>query len=84
MRSCKDDWHDEHFANQSASHERHLQQIRDMMDMSVVEQEYHDYMNRVHDAGFGCDSDAYESHWDRLFRYYEKLSNETFEQRIDV
>ena len=63
---------EEHFAKQDDIRERYHCQIRDIMDMDPIEQEYIEYMTNVWDAGFGYDSDAYEAHWKRMLEYYEK------------
>ena len=73
MCSSKDQWFeawDDYYAKQDASRERHHDQIRNLMDMDPVEQQYVEYMTRVSDAGFGYDHEAYEACWTRMLEYY--------------
>jgi hypothetical protein len=62
---------EEFYAKQDDIRERYHCQIRDMMDMSMIEQEYTEYMTKVWDAGYGYDSDAYEAAWSRMEVYYK-------------
>ncbi len=61
---------EEFYAKQDDIRERYHCQIRDMMDMSMIAQEYTEYMTKVWDAGYRYDSDAYEAHWKRMLSYY--------------
>ena len=61
---------EEFYASQDAIRERYACQIEDARREALIEQEYHDYMNKVHAAGFGTDSDAYEAYWKRLEGYF--------------
>ena len=61
---------EEFYASQDAIRERYACQIEDARREVLIEQEYHDYMNKVQAAGFGTDSDAYEAYWERLERYF--------------
>jgi len=67
---------EEFYAKQDDLRERYHCQIRDMMNMDLIEQEYTEYMTRVWDAGFGYDHDAYEAHWKRMFDYYNNQPDE--------
>ena len=67
---------EEFFAKQDDIRERYHCQIRDMMDMDPIEQEYIEYMTKVWDAGFGYDHDAYEAHWKRMIEYYDNQPDE--------
>lgn len=57
------------YSKQDDIRERYNCQIRDMIQMDDIEQEYTEYMTRVWDAGFGYDSEAYEAYWKRLEAY---------------
>tara|TARA_R110002020_G_scaffold43764_1_gene126810 strand:+ start:217 stop:447 length:231 start_codon:yes stop_codon:yes gene_type:complete len=46
--------------------ERYASEIQDMIDYEEAEQEHWEYMQKVFEAGFGEDWEAYESYWDRL------------------
>ena len=46
--------------------ERYASEIQDMIDYEEAEQEHWEYMQKVFEAGFGEDCEAYESYWDRL------------------
>jgi len=75
---------EEFYAKQDDIRERYNCQIRDIMSMDLIEQEYTEYMTKVWDAGFGYDSDAYEANWKRMFDYYENQPDEqadTFQGR---
>lgn len=63
---------EEFYAAQDDLRERYHCQIRDMMNMDQEYQEYHEYMTRVQDAGFGHDHEAYEAYWTRTLKYYEQ------------
>ena len=60
---------EEFYAKQDAIRERYACQIEDARREALIEQEYHDYMIKVWDAGYGDDSDAYEASWRRTFEY---------------
>ena len=75
---------EEFYAKQDDIRERYHREIRNMMDMEPIEQEYIEYMTKVWDAGFGYDHDAYEAHWKRMFDYYNDQPDEeadTFQGR---
>ena len=60
------------FTKQDAIRERYSAELRDIRAETLIEQEHHEYMNKVQAAGYGQDADAYEAYWDRLFRYFEQ------------
>lgn len=62
---------EEFYASQDAIRERYACQIEDARREALIEQEMHDYYNKVWDAGFGTDCEAYEAYWKRTFEYYE-------------
>ena len=64
-----DDMWDDYFSKGDAVRERYACQIEDAKREALIEQEYHDYMNKVYHAGFGQDSDAYEAYWNRMSEY---------------
>ena len=70
MCSSKQQWFEAWDEVYATSADRYQQQIHDMMDMSLVQQQYHEYTNRVCEAGFGPDHDAYEAYWTRVFEYF--------------
>jgi|TARA_R110000824_G_scaffold401153_1_gene611090 hypothetical protein len=51
--------------------ERYASEIRDLEIDNLITQEHYEYMQKVYDAGFGEDCDAYESMWKRTIKYYE-------------
>ena len=63
---------EEFYAKQDAIRERYSAELRDLRMNDLIEQEYHEYMQKVHAAGFGYDSDAYEASWKRTITYYEQ------------
>lgn len=62
---------EEFFSKQDAIRERYACQIEDARREALIEQEMHDYYNKVWNAGFGTDCEAYEAYWKRTFEYYE-------------
>lgn len=68
-----DDMWEEYFSRSDAIRERYACQLEDIKNETLIEQEYHDYMNRVQAAGYGTDSDAYEAYWKRLECYYNDI-----------
>jgi len=60
------------YSKQDDIRERYNCQIKDMMAMGDIEQEYTEYMTKVWNAGFGYDSEAYEASWKRTLEYYER------------
>ena len=63
---------EEFYSKQDDLRERYNCQIRDMIQMGEIEQEYTEYMTKVWDAGFGTDHGAYEASWKRTLEYYEQ------------
>ena len=51
--------------------ERYASEIQDMRAYEESEREHYEYMQKVHDAGFGEDDEAYEAEWKRTLNYYE-------------
>lgn len=51
--------------------ERYASEIRDLQMFAESEQEHYEYMQKVYDAGFGEDWEAYEAMWKRTLEYYE-------------
>ena len=51
--------------------ERYASEIRDLEIDNLITQEHYEYMQKVYDAGFGEDCDAYEAMWKRTIKYYE-------------
>ena len=49
--------------------ERYASEIQDMRDYEASEREHYEYMQKVYDAGYGDDSDAYEADWKRTMDY---------------
>lgn len=67
---------EEFYASQDAIRERYACQIEDARREALIEQEHHDYMNKVWLAGYGDDQDAYEAYWSRSFEYYKNQPDE--------
>ena len=67
-----DDFLDDMFSKQDDIRERYHREMQDIKNEGLIEQEHHEYMNKVHAAGYGDDQDAYEAYWKRVFDYYEK------------
>jgi len=76
MISCSHqyDEHLEHIINSENDdkRERYACQLEDIRNEALIEQEHHEYMNRVWEAGYGTDADAYEAYWTRTLKYYEQ------------
>ena len=51
--------------------ERYASELRDLQMWEHSEREHYEYMQKVYDAGFGEDCDAYEAMWKRTIEYYE-------------
>ena len=61
---------DHEFASQyDDNRERYSAEIQEAQNEYELQQWYDDYMNKVYEAGFGDDSDAYEASWRRIFKY---------------
>lgn len=63
---------EEFYAKQDSIRERYACQIEDARREALIDEEMHEYYNKVHAAGYGTDCEAYEAHWSRIFRYYEQ------------
>jgi len=63
---------DDYFAKDDAIRERYWREAEDMRNESLMSDEYQEYMQKVYDAGFGEDADAYEADWKRTLDYYEQ------------
>jgi len=59
---------EEFFAKQDAIRERYAHELEDIKRDELIEQDWHDYMNRVHAAGY-TDAEDYEMYWKRVFEY---------------
>ena len=68
-----DDMWDDYFSKGDATRERYACQIEDARRGVLIEQEHHDYMCKVWDAGFGTDQDAYEDYLKRLDEYSTRI-----------
>ena len=44
----------------------------EIADMSAADEEHSEYMQKVYDAGFGHDDEAYEELWKRTIKYIER------------
>jgi glutathionyl-hydroquinone reductase len=64
---------DDYFAKDDAIRERYHREAEDMRNESLMSDEYQEYMQKVYDAGFGQDAEAYEAQWARTIEYYESL-----------
>lgn len=62
----------EFFSKQDDIRERYFAELRDIRAETLIEQQHHEYMNKVWAAGYGDDADAYESYWTRTLKYYEQ------------
>ena len=51
--------------------ERYASEIKDMRINDMIEADHQEYMQKVYEAGFGGDCEAYESNWKRTLNYYE-------------
>ena len=64
---------DDYFAKDDAIRERYHREAEDMRNESLMSDEHQEYMQKVYDAGFGEDTEAYEANWARTIEYYESL-----------
>ena len=53
--------------------ERYASELKDLQIYEESERDYYEYMQKVHDAGFGDDEEAYEAYWKRTLDYYQQL-----------
>ena len=56
--------------------ERYSAEIRDLEIDDLMTADYHEYMDKVYDAGYGDDDQAYEANWKRTKEYAELNLNE--------
>jgi len=49
--------------------ERYASEIRDLEIDNLITADHYEYMQKVYDAGYGDDSDAYEADWKRTIEY---------------
>ena len=62
---------DDYFAKDDAIRERYHREAEDMRNESLMSDEHQEYLQKVYDAGFGEDVEAYEASWRRTLNYYE-------------
>ena len=55
--------------------ERYASELKDLRMYEESEREYYEYMQKVYDAGFGEDDDAYEAYWKRSLEYAQQLGH---------
>ena len=55
--------------------ERYASELKDMRINDRIEADYHEYMQKVYDAGFGDDCEAYEAYWKRTLERAEQQQN---------
>ena len=53
--------------------ERYSAEIEDMRLEGLIDHEHSEYMQKVYDAGFGDDDEAYEASWKRTIEYFEEI-----------
>tara|TARA_R110000824_G_scaffold294994_1_gene483394 strand:- start:65 stop:298 length:234 start_codon:yes stop_codon:yes gene_type:complete len=56
--------------------ERYSAEIEDMRLEGLIDHEHNKYMQKVYDAGFGEDDEAYESSWKRTIEYFKERQYE--------
>ena len=77
---CQEHMDHEFSAQYDDVRERYSAEIRDLEMYAKSEEEHHEYMSKVYQAGFGDDSDAYEDYFKQLdkdsheFKLIEKSS----------
>ncbi len=52
--------------------ERYANEIQDMRNYEESEREHYEYMQKVYEAGFGDDDQAYENSWKRTEAYFNE------------
>ena len=52
--------------------ERYASELKDMQINDMIEADHHEYMQKVYDAGFGDDCEAYEESWKRTIEQAER------------
>lgn len=63
---------EEFYTRQDAIRERYACQIEDARRDALIQQEMQEYYNKIWNAGFGTDFEAYEAYWERTLEYYEQ------------
>ncbi len=58
--------------------ERYHAEIQDMRDYEESEREHYEYMQKVYEAGFGDDWEAYESHSEQLAKDIQQSEEEHY------
>ena len=66
---------DDYFAKDDSIRERYASEVKDMRINDMIEADHQEYMQKVYDAGFGDDDDAYEAYWKRTFERAEQQQN---------
>ena len=56
--------------------ERYASEMRDLEMYAQSEQEYYEYLSKVHEAGFGDDWQAYEAHFKQLDQDIQQFEGE--------
>ena len=56
--------------------ERYASEIQDMRYDEESEREYYEYLQKVYDAGFGDDWEAYEAHFKQLDKDIQQFEGE--------
>ena len=64
-------WED-YFAKDDSIRERYASERLDLRMYEESEKEHYEYMQKVQDAGFGDDDEAYEASWKRSLEQAEK------------
>ena len=64
---------DDYFAKDDAIRERYWREAEDMRNESLIYDEHAEYMQKVYDAGFGNNCQAYEAEQARLREANESL-----------
>ena len=52
--------------------ERYASELKDMQINDMIEADHHEYMQKVYDACFGDDCEAYEESWKRTIEQAER------------
>jgi hypothetical protein len=68
-------WED-YFAKDDAIRERYASERLDLQMYEESEREHYEYMQKVQDAGFGDDDEAYEASWKRSLEQAEQEEKE--------
>ena len=68
-----DDRWDDNFAKSDAIRERYASEINQLKEYEESERWWYEYMQKVYEAGFDEDHDAYEDTWKRTLQHYQSL-----------